>query len=230
VDERLRNLERAHLADPCPENHAAWLAARVRVGEVCVCRVHAFVAGQSVIPVGVKPSICPHCAGLTLRERVELAAYCGSEGAWIAADCDSSGGTVRAFSAWHFCHAKAKGASFRDFVRGLARWGQHVMVRAACAAAQKAWMTWWPTMGGILDEVTKIPADRALEAAEAYRDDPSEANLEAWANATPVMDMPLWVPRPGQRRDREIINAAILAGEKPIREAICKALATWSLA
>ena len=85
--------------------------------------------------------VCSDCAGLSLREQIELAAYCGHEGArrylhgsGHCGICDER----------HPDHHACMGPSpyLRDFVSGLQRWGQPVLVRAAIAAGRVGLGVW----------------------------------------------------------------------------------------
>jgi len=226
TDTALRSLERTHQADPSPESLIRWLVARERAGEVC--------DGCSMPPPHWIGKHCPRCAGLTLRSRIELAAYCGSEGARL----------VLPLKDLLVCTPNRK-AGFAGFVTGLARWGQHVLARAACAAARVAHDRNTPARSecanrryGALDcGCSDCLAGRAIEAAEAYRDCPCEEHREAWAQAL-LPAVPLWTPAPfdyvpehheGEASRSSIQAAARLAGEQPVREAICADLIRWAI-
>jgi hypothetical protein len=79
---------------------------------------------------------------------------------------------------------------------------------------------------------------RALETAEAWLADPSEANREAWEQAwlaTGPPELASFVPVPPgilneTVRPTTIEVAVRLASEATVRKAICKALVAWTLA
>ena len=66
TDVHLRSLERRAAVEGTPEAEAACLRARLRVEETCLNHEN-----YSIDP-------CPQCGGLTLKERIGLAAYCNS--------------------------------------------------------------------------------------------------------------------------------------------------------
>ena len=133
--------------------------------------------------------------------------------------------------------------SLSDWLQGLERWGQLVMVRAAVAAARRVLKTlpryerepYICPMGGDRVNEESPSALLAIEAAEAWRDCPCEEHQEVWrlANieAMRATDTALWLPRATQRsHDVEAIqSAAQLTSEDTIRAAICKTLIEWAL-
>ena len=214
----------------------------------------------------LSPHPCPSCAGtgLTLRPRVELAAYCGDEAA----------AAVIPTRVWTDAHAKGLippqgvvlvSPELPDWVTRLSRWGPSVMDRAAVAAARVALPTHERRLGetcmcgdGIngcynhnfthmcdyrgLPECECPPtpapeARRAIEAAEhvLHGEEGSEPYEhqrmwdEGWARGWRTQP---WLPAPWASdgaRVAEILAAARLAGEKPVRDAISKALIEWAL-
>ena len=108
-DEKLRDLERRFRQTGSPDDEAAWLLERVRVGDLT-------------------------------QERLELAAYCGHEGARRAVgQCGPEGAL-----AW---------------AQGLARWGRAPCSAAALACARDVCSYWESGLG------SSLPLD-ALERAQ----------------------------------------------------------------
>ncbi len=145
------------------------------------------------------------------------------------------------------------------WVRGLSRWGAEAQVRAAIAAARVALERWeeqeglisWEGKPGIRDaawEWRLLPEDhpkrsprRAIEAAESWVACPCEEHEVAWSRAGIACAgggnlVLAWLPIPADVDTHEHNlgqvprNAAHLAGEAPVREAIQRALIEWSLA
>lgn len=188
---------------------------------------------------------CPRCAGLSLQQRIELAAFCGSEVARLVVgsrlwekdgkwhDDDPQAG-CRSYGGIHVPGELCEDRSFESFLRdGLSRWGDHVMLRAAIAAGWHCWDYADPAFGGGSDD-----ARLALEAATAYRDCPCEEHREAWrwANVKAGLGTNLvWLPyaeaggNAASTRVQTIIFCSSLVGEQPVREAICADLINWSL-
>lgn len=245
TDQRLRRLEREVAASPSRESEAALLRERLR-------------------------------AGTLSPERLELAAYCGHEGArgalgiapWVGRVHfeDPPGFTAADGTRYEFSSpdvALAPAYALGPWVRGLSRWGPAVQVRAAMAAARlvlarrSAGLDLWPDSPGFLWG----QANRAVEAAERWLVDPNEGNridaARAFLAARPV-DAGIqfrWLPMvptryqagthptpegggwgeeppypgPSLWHPGEIMAAAELAGEVPVRAAIQSALITWAL-
>ncbi len=108
-----------------------------------------------------------------------------------------------------------------------------VSVSIAVGMGRATWMRWAPTMGGILDEVQKIPALRALNTAAAWLKCPCPTN----ADAAPVFgdNLPDWALIPyqlasGQFPDiasriiRALTSATELLDPKAVRTAAQGAL------
>jgi len=189
-------------------------------------------------------------AGELDRAAVELAAYCGDE---VARE-------VVGKQPWTVLHQFTPDRDFwkfmdsfreKDFARwlsGLSRW-PGAEVRAAVAAgwcALEVWehsMGWryiagygWEPFGGptLCAGYEARRPRRALTLAQAYADDPTEANREAWESLRDIT-LPLWVPMASDIEDSQeslvgIDAAANLAGKATVREAICEALIEWVLA
>lgn len=110
-----------------------------------------------------------------------------------------------------------------DWVHGLARWGQHVMVRAACAAA---WCAYRASTGPAA--LTAI----AIHSAEAWLACPCEEHREAWHQSLTLAIWPngylSWLPAP-DRVDKAIQDAAEATDEPTVRVAVCETLVPWAL-
>lgn len=92
----------------------------------------------------VQPAAC-FCAGtgLRLHPLVELAAYCGDDGAREALGSTACCWTHMA-GAGTFLPCLDTFLGFPAWLRGLSRWGHHVLVRAALAAGEVALEKWEP--------------------------------------------------------------------------------------
>jgi hypothetical protein len=92
---------------------------------------------------------CPRCAGLAFRQRVELAAWCFSDGALLALDAEPCPdpcppGTLCPGSLGLSRHTECpRLMPLAVWLRGLRRWGPFVLTRAALAAGWVA-LEWWP--------------------------------------------------------------------------------------
>lgn len=187
---------------------------------------------------------CPSCAGtgLTLRPRVELAAYCGDEASRHAGGLEG----------WATPNINPTERPFSEWLAGLSRWGPRVLVRAAIAAARVALRflpcggsphrqqgkagRWYRKVGiepcgaGEWEPCECDEARRAIEAAEAWVECPCEEHLLAWWEAVPQPPL-TWVPVPldTELGHLAIQGAAQLAGEAPVRSAIQRALISWAL-
>lgn len=243
TDQHLRELERQVAQDPSLK--ASWLKKRLQSGEECSnCHPSEWDEDEhdpstcSNYRCCRKP--CPRCAGLSLRERVELAAFCGdgsareieegSEKWWELIDNQPL--TIFLGST----HKNQFGKAI-----GLERWGQLVMVRAAVAAARRVLRRWMNRHGQYAYEGNRTLYDCerdaicAIEAAEAWCDCPCKKHQEVWRlasiEAMRATDTVLWLPRATQRsHDVDAIQAAVqLFDEATIRAAICKALIKWAL-
>ena len=197
TDERLREIERAAQAGD-PGAWVALLRERVRlwVPSVLACRHCEGSAEVSGFGEADRPDSrngkwgmwpCPDCNGTgraPYREAVRLAAYLsyqpayevlgeplgtpfGQDGSWLPGALD--------FGVW---------------LKGLSRWGDGVMLRAAVAAARAVFevevaaCSWCNRYGqrhaGTAMCERHYRAAGAIEAAERYLADPSEANLRLW--------------------------------------------------
>lgn len=231
ADLDLRTAARAASAFPSPEAEAAFLRARLRAGTLSL-------------------------------ERLELAAYCGHEGARATLDARIP---TLVTGLWHDEDNRpvhtTENSRTGEWVAGLSRWGPAVQVRAAVAAARVAWgeavaaEQRRPSAAGLLSMA-------AINAVEQWLKDPNEGNridaARAFLAARPV-DAGLqfrWLPMvptryqagthptpegggwgeeppypgPSLWHPGEIMAAAELAGEAPIRAAIQSALIAWALA
>jgi len=234
-DATLRALERA-AASGSVGDRAAYLRARLRAGEECTCLCRWAPEGSGRVLDACRhclddPGSCHSCAGLSLRSRVEMGAYCGDEGARLALSCVDPHpcGCWRPTGTAPPC----KHSELGPWARALSRWGQAVHVRAAVAAARVALPAW----RSYHDPGTHRPR-LAIEAAEAWLADPCEERLRAWQQAM-THRTPLWTPFPVHDDERHglahdypdcVQMSARLAGEAPVREAIQSALIGWALA
>jgi hypothetical protein len=130
-DQKLRDLERRFKETGSPDDEAAWLLERVRVGDLT-------------------------------RERLELAAYCGHEGARRAVGID----TVP--------HPE----NLKDWHEGLRRWGVEIQVRGGSIAARRAMSLWeaesgdrrpWAALAAVEEWLACPCADHDNAAARAQR-------------------------------------------------------------
>ncbi len=151
TDRSLRELER-RARGGARDDEAAWLAARVRAGD---------------LP----------------RERVELAAWCGHEGARAVAGVG----------------AAADRLDLDDWLRGLRRW-RRAPARAALAAARLAWpmrvahgKSCWRT-----ELASPVPpaAERVLGAGEAAVEAPGRRTTETLIAALEALDLALVPQQP----------------------------------
>lgn len=132
---------------------------------------------------------------------------------------------------------------FAEWVRGLQRWadvGRHASWLEIVAVRAGA---------GVVHAVTAVPSGKAedvLNLCDAWLDRPTQANADAWGNAACEWSRMrpddrrygVSVPFPGtlqyparssiDARTR-IADAARLAGEAPVREAIQRSLIAWAL-
>lgn len=210
ADLRLRTAGRALAADPSPEAQGALIRERLRAGDLS-------------------------------QERVELAAYCGHEGARFAIDPEC--GAFGLHNEW------LTGAlDLLAWLRGLSRW-EGAQVRAAMAAARVALEVAAERAKFDGRPIERIHAElraagRAIEAAEAWAACPCEEHWNAWHEAFVNAGHLLWLPFPlfpghlrselraafeEERPAEGIAEAARLAGEPAVREAIQRALVEWTL-
>lgn len=232
MDSRLRELERAQ--DGSPEAWARWWRARLRVETGCECweGLVGSEDGRESVP-------CPDCGGTgnRLRHMTELAAYCGHEGARLVVDpyewdvlclrCKYPVSVHPVFplpeGGKRVC-SPAPAFTFTEWLSGLSHW--NALPRAAVAAGWAAHARKNCTCS-LFGPCAK---KHALRAAEAWLADPSEENREAWWDAEFAFDPPDWLPHPSYEDEAGHIQAAArLAGEAPVRSAICAALIEWSL-
>lgn len=129
-------------------------------------------------------------------------------------------------------------AALAPWLSGLSRWGPHVLVRAAVAAARVALPVWAERECGeghnpdlSICQLAQPPL-RAIEAAEAWLACPCEEHrwkwADAWAGGTDWFSAPEWLPGTIQGAGESIQDAAHLAGEPAVRAAICTALIEWA--
>jgi hypothetical protein len=196
----------------------------------------------------IELTCCPRCAGLTLRSRFELLACCGHEAARLIADPQIG---IRRWSdgSYSFSNAErppneigpACEAPFTAWIKNLVeRWGQHVQVRAAVAAARVAWRAeaLRRARGGLQPLIEGLPEARlAIEAAETWLACPCEEHLQAWVRAYNNCGQ-LWVPGPlgdgkahresvEAARITESVEAARITDESTVRAVICASLTEW---
>lgn len=238
TDSTLSSLRRRARQTGSVEDRAAVLVARLRSAPACDrCGGTGRSRGIQDPAWWAKdgPPGCPSCAGTgsLLRARVELAAYCGDEAA---------GATL------------APAPPLPDWLAGLSRWADvgpvpgWVLVRAAVAAARVALEEMrcddphsnspdWQAPAGHRAATCGSGAAprRAIEAAEVWLDDPTVCVSE-WTRACcrGTNDCVAWLPWPPRSETEDdyaarVRHAARLAGEQPVREAICRSLVEWAL-
>lgn len=139
------------------------------------------------------------------------------------------------------------------WLSGLSRWAdvgpapRWVLVRSAVAAAREVArhqnLAVWariqtPDPGDAMGPACREEARaelRAIEAAEAWLDDPTnDARWTAWHASYVEAGHLAWLPVPTRAsetgaRARDAILSATFAGEQPVREAICRSLVEWAL-
>lgn len=237
TDQALQELRRAAKASPWDlHSQVKLLRARMRVGEAC----EGACSPVSDMPIhnGTPVSACPRCAGLALRERIELAAYAGSEAARLLwCEWDRSMPNHDAGKVPFALYRARKGLplKFNLWLQGLTRWGQHVQIRAAVAAARCA----LPVASlGVFQNQSAVGA---IEATAVWLACPCEEHYQACAAASAT----LWSAQVGlpptwayvavnsvdsaDQAARAIQAAAQLVPEPTLRAAICEALVSWAL-
>ena len=109
---------------------------------------------------------------------------------------------------------------------GLTRWGQRVAVRAAVLAGRAA----LPLPPSVKPGAWKPLAERALDAAQVWVDDPSGEHWRAWSAAGAAgRDRAAWVVIAGADTRYPTRVAAKVAGEAEVREAIRDGITAWIL-
>lgn len=266
-DLRLRQAQRAAACGGV-EERAAWLRERVRAGErgVVPCgdgcegghvtlrqiARHEFkvsftpIGDQSPLAPGVTrldqdaEYLCPACEGTGFAPfgvAVELAAYAGDEAA------------QKALGHGPAQQMLARTTPLDVLLRNLARY-PGAAARAAVAAARVALEVWEKGDSG-QGRCTEQPFGRecacgwhlprrAIEAAEAWLADPSDAHEDAalrLVNAAPdpwasmLLLFGKWEPDSSARDARRAVSGfAEIAGEAAVRSSICEALIEWALA
>lgn len=214
-------------------------------GVDCECDITIRIETRKVRITGLdrKLSACPCCAGLTLHERIELAAYCGDEASRLVTGWEL-GDRVRVAGAWHF----APEGSLRDFAKGLARWGQLVCVRAAwaaglaCAHDANTYRDWCRQCGSRHPATTAwgcrgcedlVAPRKALDAVKTWLDCPCTSCKPAWHNSmrNHVWLDYQWIPHPEDKGNQfDVIRvAAQHIGEEAVRRAVSTELIRWAL-
>lgn len=166
---------------------------------------------------------------LTRTERLGLLAYCGQAGAQEVLggpiDPDWSSDQMGGLPPW---------------VEGFWRWPREVLTRAALAAAELAARHWCrdENCGKVIRCAHCIRHQKALDAARAWLEDPTEERRSAWREPwicwrhdTSVR--PLWIPSPPSWPvdwEPGIHAAARATSPETTRAAICAALIAWVLA
>lgn len=182
-------------------------------------------------------------AGELTLERVQLAAFCLDEAATRALDWPGDG-EVWSARGWRSNYDRDLGAWVYDLgtwadVGRVSGW---VLVLAQAAAA-RAVVAFYHDKGRPLG----LEPLRALESAEDWLDDPTDATrgvavvdwTHAWGPDWGARHANLWLPilpdwATGKWSDvlqprHAIERAAEEAGEAPVRAAICSALTSWAL-
>lgn len=159
---------------------------------------------------------------------------------------------------WHCLRHATEHPDLALWVRGLSRWGPEALVRAAVAAARQALPIW--ASGECADAHSSHPdwqaplrhlrlvcgnaarARSAIEAAEAWLACPCDAHIREWYEARDVAGPGVWLPYPNASRqqvgdrisalsaDARIKEAAKIAGEPRVRDAVRSSLVAWALA
>lgn len=272
-DTRLRAAEREAQREPSPEASAAVLRERLRAGEACarcggegdlayaggsapLLPLRMFATGAAPPRARMATVPCPACAGLSLRQRVELAAYAGDAGARLVLGrrVPGRGGPApHDLVAWAMFVAD----SLPVWTRGLARWGAPVQVRAALAAARVAQVVGCYEHRPDCTRTRCAPILRALDACAAWLTEPTEerrvaaaralidarptagALERAWLPCVPrgpgggwgVETVGVWpsTADTGEWNERAVPLAARVAGEAPVRAAVSAELVAWAL-
>lgn len=186
------------------------------------------------------------CGDLT-RSQVELAAYCGHEAARVvlgwcrfAPDNDACTHCRHCGNGRVSHHPETLGLA--DWLRGLG-WWWGALLRAAVAAARVALETFeckhededergcWDCQNTGYDNAEGKAAERAIEAAEAWIGWPSVRRAMAWdrAHFSAAAYGCGWTPQRAGGHRGSCLWCSRLAGEQPVREAICAALTEWAL-
>jgi hypothetical protein len=173
-------------------------------------------------------------AGVLPVKRVELAAYCGDEGALACLNVKFDHGWAipegRITDAW------VNGRDFDAWNVGLVRWGTEVRVRASVAAARLAWNHYYRPGTVLFDRDTL----NAIEAAEAWLNCPCDQHVAACSRLIPANNGPpipvfacaplaLILPWHGETPRRGLEVVARLGGEARVWKAIKDTLIAWAL-
>jgi len=185
---------------------------------------------------------CPRCERSDYAsgdEALALLAYVGHPAAlavkalrWKCGKCQIDAGefaTTETFARHsHRCPLR----DLATWAGGLTRWGSRVAVRAAVLAGRVARESFWLKPYATMDDWSR--AGNALDAAQAWLDDPSEANMRAWfkvwVNVTWFVSPLMFDTRDmGAACADSIYAAAKVAGEAAVREAIRDGITAWIL-
>lgn len=191
-------------------------------------------------------------AGVITRERVELAAYCGSEAARpVVGDGPHEWAVASSGYSWFLSAIDC--APLAILLRGLERWGHLVMVRAAREAAKVALEAHCKRHCGAQapprvagnggHRADCVEVARAIEAVGAWLDCPCEEHRDACAAPRSYLTpSPFWHLvylvtewQDGASRAAKasgvcaVEGFASIAGEPTVRQAICTALVAWAL-
>ena len=250
-DHTLSSLRRRARQTGSTEDRAAVIVARLRSAPACE---RCGGTGLVSMTLGAGSQACPSCAGTgsPLRARVELAAHCRDEAARAVIPIAEAHHPSGRWTSWeHMDQHQALGA----WVKSLARWSDihpralgWVLVRAAVAAARVALEEmrcddphsnspdWQAPRGHRATGCASGAAPRrAIAAAEAWlAGDPTEERWTAFHVAYVEAGHLAWLPPPCStahvaRILDAISAAAALAGEAPVRRAICDSLVSWAL-
>jgi hypothetical protein len=186
-------------------------------------------------------------AGVVEQRRVELAAYCGHEGArqllkpeatrynpWCPCDLGTPFGP-------HTDCCEDKSWNWERWIAGLARWGHWVQTLAAVAAARVALEKWEssdpfsrpnllavrPGAYGGYAPPTLMGPRRAIESIEQWLRCPCEACMHKWDRAWHATNAH-WCP-PVWTGHVWVLAAVRYAGLLPVRSAIESRLIEWAL-
>lgn len=221
-DADLRCLERAALADPA--QRPAWLAARLRAGELSRERLE----------------LAAYCGDETARALASLKVVYR-----VTVLGGASKGTAATGSLWRWEVADKQ--DLHTWARGLGTWGHEVQVRAGLAAALEAFgdpSATRPCFCGV-DGVRceSCLTLRAVDSVRAWLGDPGEENRKVCQEFTRHdLHLPGWIDgvlmaiagsfRPEHRSGRiqcSVEDAAQATSEQAVREAMQRELIAWAL-
>jgi hypothetical protein len=240
TDTALRTTTRAAAATGSVDDQARALVARLRAAPVC-----ERCGGERVADVR-REWRCGACAGAgyALRARVELAAYCGDEAAIGAVGHQIKYAcSCRGTDPTHgHGPLRVSGVPFADWLAGLAVWADvgpapgwvlaaaiHAPQRDALAACDEQWTTIsrWKEARAAVDAMARwlSQPNEKHQAEVERRCDGAGPRLRF---VTSMRHVFYDVGRDHYTADA-ILDAAVVLGEAPVRDAIRAALVAWAL-